>query len=549
MKRAAIYARYSSDLQNDRSIDDQIALCRTYATRNDLDVVALYDDRSMSGASFMARTGLQRLLAGAGAGAFDAVICETQARLGRDQADIHTIAKRLEFHGVAFVTVSDGAVTPIIRGMRAIIDEQYLADLRAMTRRGMAGVIRQGRHAGGRAYGYRTTPGTPGALQINAAEADVIRRIFALYLAGQSARTIAGTLNAERVPPPRGDSWRASSIIGSKQRGHGILINQLYAGRIVWNRVRMVRHPESRRRISRVNPPSEWMTIEAPALRIIDAATFDQVQVRVRERSFAKSRGRLAPRYMLSGLLYCGACGAGMSVRGTDRKGRRINCTRAMEAKACDNTRGYYLDDIEHAVVHGLQKRLGSRAAIAHYIRAHNAASARQDRAANDDRARLERELAAAQRSLNRMIDAHIREHITDEEARTRLPILRAERDRLRTALGSIDTPVKVVTLHPAAVDAYLQSLNDMARLINSDLATGDPTIAAALRKLVNRVTVMPARAGTRPTIVVAGRLETLLKLPVFTPGSLSRGALVAGGGLGETPATEPPSFSFACQA
>ena len=46
--RAAIYARFSTDLQDDRSIEDQIAICREYARRNDLVVVETYDDRASS---------------------------------------------------------------------------------------------------------------------------------------------------------------------------------------------------------------------------------------------------------------------------------------------------------------------------------------------------------------------------------------------------------------------------------------------------------------------------------------------------------------------
>lgn len=57
-KRCVIYARYSSDLQNERSIEDQIALCRTYAARENLNVVEVYEDRACSGASIMGRDGL-----------------------------------------------------------------------------------------------------------------------------------------------------------------------------------------------------------------------------------------------------------------------------------------------------------------------------------------------------------------------------------------------------------------------------------------------------------------------------------------------------------
>jgi hypothetical protein len=67
--------------------------------------------------------------------------------------------------------------------------------------------------------------------------------------------------------------------------------------------------------------------------------------------------------------------------------------------------------------------------------------------------------------------------------------------------------------------------------VIQDDIAAGDTTIADALRKLIQRVTVIPAPACTLPTIQAHGRLETLLDLPPYS-GSLSPGVLVAGAGL-----------------
>jgi DNA invertase Pin-like site-specific DNA recombinase len=49
MKRVAIYARYSTDLQSPASIDDQIQLCRAYADRHGWVVVATYQDAALSG--------------------------------------------------------------------------------------------------------------------------------------------------------------------------------------------------------------------------------------------------------------------------------------------------------------------------------------------------------------------------------------------------------------------------------------------------------------------------------------------------------------------
>lgn len=135
----------------------------------------------------------------------------------------------------------------------------------------MAGVIREGCRAGGCACGYRPVPGAPGKMEIVEVEAMIVHRIFARYAAGDTPREIATALNAERVPPPRGKFWRASVITGSRKRQNGILQNELYVGRLVWNRVRMIKDPDTGRRVSRPNPEDEWQREDAPRLRLWQA--------------------------------------------------------------------------------------------------------------------------------------------------------------------------------------------------------------------------------------------------------------------------------------
>jgi site-specific DNA recombinase len=159
-------------------------------------------------------------------------------RIFRDQADYHAARKSLDFLGVTFHTAS-GKVSKIDGALRVLMGEMFIENLRLHTRRGLEGVIRDGRHAGGRAFGYRAILGKPGELEIVEAEAEIVRGIFADYIAGKTPRAIAASLNARRVPPARGTIWNASSINGNFARGGGILLNDLYAGRIVWNKVRM----------------------------------------------------------------------------------------------------------------------------------------------------------------------------------------------------------------------------------------------------------------------------------------------------------------------
>lgn len=107
MKKVAIYARYSSDLQSDASIEDQIQICNERAKHENWKVVNTYTDHGISGASLM-RPGIQMLMQDAMAGKFDIVLAEGLDRLSRDQQDIAGIYKRFQFVGIAIHTLSDG---------------------------------------------------------------------------------------------------------------------------------------------------------------------------------------------------------------------------------------------------------------------------------------------------------------------------------------------------------------------------------------------------------------------------------------------------------
>src|SRR6516165_3023800 len=200
MIRAALYARFSSDRQKDRSIDDQIALCRDLCAREGMEVISTFEDRAISGAGAINRPGFQALMRAAEARLFDVIVAEDMDRLFRDQADYHTTRKHLDHLGVAIHTAA-GKVGKLDGALRALMSEMYIENLVLHTRRGLEGVIRDGRHAGGRAYGYRAVPGKPGELEVVEDEAAIVRRIFAAYAAGRTPRDIAHDLNREDIRP------------------------------------------------------------------------------------------------------------------------------------------------------------------------------------------------------------------------------------------------------------------------------------------------------------------------------------------------------------
>lgn len=196
MKRAAIYARFSSDRQNERSCHDQIDLCTAWAERQGIEIVATYDDSAISGASKVNRAGLAGLMRDARARRFDIVLAEALDRLSRDQADLAGIKKDLAFLDIAIMTVQDGLVGAMHIGLKGLMGELYLADLSQKTHRGQSARVRGGGAGGGRSYGYQ--PGREaGEMSVIPAEADVVRRIFEEYAAGETPRAIARELHDE----------------------------------------------------------------------------------------------------------------------------------------------------------------------------------------------------------------------------------------------------------------------------------------------------------------------------------------------------------------
>ena len=93
--RAVIYARYSSDLQSQTSIDDQVRLSRERAECDGMTVSDIFTDYAISGGSLSNRPGMLSLLDAAKRGTFDVVFAEALDRISRDQEDIAAIYKRL----------------------------------------------------------------------------------------------------------------------------------------------------------------------------------------------------------------------------------------------------------------------------------------------------------------------------------------------------------------------------------------------------------------------------------------------------------------------
>lgn len=204
------------------------------------------------------RPGYQDLLAKARRVRFDVIVVEALDRLSHNLSEIARLHDELQFTRIGLHTVSLGRIETMHVGMLGTMAQIYVNNLRETTQRGQLGRILLGRAASGKAFGYDIIPGAErGERVINQAEAATVRKIFQLFANGVPTRNCPPAQRRSR-PRPDGRPWLDTTIRGQKERGTGILNNELYAGELVWNRCSYVKNPSTVRRLARPNPPEQW---------------------------------------------------------------------------------------------------------------------------------------------------------------------------------------------------------------------------------------------------------------------------------------------------
>lgn len=527
--RAVIYSRYSTDLQNDRSIEDQVALCTAYAARHGYQIVGSYEDRAVSGASLHGRK-VHDLLAAAQRNQFEVVLTEAFDRLARDTGDSLFVLKRLDFLGVKLVSVNQGHAETLNLVIHGLMGQLQREEGARKVRRGMAGVVREGRSPGGRPYGYRPVPGKAGHLEIVEQEAVIIRRIYAEFLAGSSSRTIAHGLNRDGVPPPRRTLWNASTIHGSAKRGIGILNNSIYDGRLTWNKLRMEKHPDTGKRVSRENALDQRQEVGVPDLRILDAGVFEDAKAAREAARKPRPEMHRRPKRMLSGLLRCGVCGSGMSTSGKDKSERvRIRCSAHRESGTCSDPKTCYLDSVEELVVGSLLDELREPRKVTLFIETYVAERKRLVATSQSRRATLGSKVARVEREIERIVGFVAKGLLSEEEVQKQLPPLRAEKQELQRELACVPNEVETVVLHKHALSQFEVKLARLRDELQRGIDDGNSEGANALRQLVDCVVVYPDRQGG-VSINIRGKLNALVGADGF--GSLGVVNGGSGGGI-----------------
>ncbi len=463
----------------------------------------------------------------------DIVLAESLDRFSRDQEHIAAFFKQASFAGAHIHTLAEGDISELHVGLKGTMGALYLKDLAAKTRRGLEGRIRKGRCTGIAPYGYRVVhrlgqDGEPerGLREIDQAQAAVVRRIFADYAAGLSPRSIARALNAEAVPGPGGSIWYDSAIRGRARRGDGLLRNPLYVGRLVWNRLRSSKDPLNGTRVRRSNPTEDVVVHEMPELAILDIATWQRVQERLKLEAApvatggaASSSGRFwerrRPRFLLSRKVVCGACG-----RTFCRVGKDYLACYAAVANGCSNTTRLRQSHLEAQVLDALSRQLMQPDLvdefIDEFIRTWHQTLDQTTGQADEH----SRELQIVERRIGNLVDA-LADGMRSPDIQKRLGDLERRRAELLKALAM---PSAVTPVIPANLSAVYRD-----KLAHLRLALAGPENTEArevARTLIARIVISPPTPDDPTGIELIGDLANMLKAGGFKVSTAEGAAL-----------------------
>lgn len=313
MKKAVIYARYSSHSQRDESIEGQLRECHEYAVKNDYLILEEYCDRALTGKTDN-RAGFQKMIKDAKNNKFNYVLVYKLDRFARNRYDSAMYKNMLKKHNIKVISIkeniSDSPEGIILESVLEGMAEYYSANLSQNIKRGMVENALQCKFNGsGCPLGYKITPDKH--FELDEMGAKIVKEIFTMYASGKNSAEIIQYCNAKGYRTAKGQDFNKNSV-------SRILANEKYIG--------TYRHGD--------------IVIENGIPAIVDKFLFDKVQAMLKKNYVSRARGKATVDYLLSGKLFCGHCNGHMvGAYGTGKSGKKhyyYQCATRKEKHTCD---------------------------------------------------------------------------------------------------------------------------------------------------------------------------------------------------------------------
>lgn len=320
--RAVYYARVSTEEERQlNALSKQCDDLEDCINKNGWKLIDSYIDEGKSGTTTKRRDEYKRLCEDIESDKFDIIVIKSQDRLMRNVMDWYIFVDKLVTNGKKLYMYMENSFyktdDALITGIKAILAAEYSRDLskklnNAHKRRESLGSTVM---TSGTMLGYNQVKGE---LVINEKEAEIVKRIFKLYLEGHGATTISKILADDGIYNNKGNPFGHSTLIR-------ILKNEKYMGTMICNKT----HKDFDTKKIIKNDKSEWYVHEDRIPPIINKEDFDRVQELILSKTNDiendKRRGKRGKKHILSSKMICGECGSSISVFNVKKRNKEIS--------------------------------------------------------------------------------------------------------------------------------------------------------------------------------------------------------------------------------
>ncbi len=333
-------SREDGDKVESDSIGNQRKLIAEYLkNKEEFIVYDTYIDDGFTGTNFE-RTAFKRMIADIKAGKVNCVIVKDLSRFGRDYIDTGKYLERFfPDNDVRFISITDNIDSikqayDMLLPIKNIFNEQYARDISKKVHAAMNTKQKAGEFIGAFAsYGYKKSLADKNKLVIDEYAANVIRRIFDLYIKGNGKIKIAGMLNAEGILCPseykkvNGENYRNSNRLESTSYWtystiNRILSNEMYVGNMVQGKTQRKMHSRAK-----LIERQEWIVVPNTHEAIIDIDTWNKAQKLLKRRT--RNLDLQSNISIFAGFLKCGDCGRALTKKRYLQNGKEFiyyNC-------------------------------------------------------------------------------------------------------------------------------------------------------------------------------------------------------------------------------
>jgi len=334
----ALYLRLSKEdelVGQSESIQNQRDFLTRHVLEQGWNIVDVYIDDGFSGLNFD-RPDFKRMVTDIENKRINLVITKDLSRLGRDYIDTgYYLERYFPTQKVRYIALNDGIDTMAnsnnndLSPFKAVINDMYAKDISKKIRSTFDTKRKNGEFIGAFApYGYMKDPNNKNAFIIDDEVAEVVKRIFSLYIGGESISGIARRFNDEDIPCPAKHKLKTTTYknamikryLWTHETVKRILTNPSYIGNMAQRRQEKINYKvEKYRKI----PPNEWIVAEDTHEPLIDKADFDFVQELIAKKVVKYSQPERT-EHLLNGLLLCQDCGAKMTYRRDSTKAKKM---------------------------------------------------------------------------------------------------------------------------------------------------------------------------------------------------------------------------------